>query len=118
MDSKGIRDRLLLLRRIQRAQFDLEFDFDLGSGLGEPQLDESLRGATISLNIAADRILEVLIHHVPCKACNGTGGWEDAGPNEGCAEFAPSQFIVCDVCNGSGYDDIAALGVGNDDDEV
>lgn len=69
------------------------------AGIDSGQLFE----AELSIGALYDGIRSLLITSLPCPTCNGQGGWEDCGPNEGCAEFAPCQDIECRTCSGRGW---------------
>lgn len=66
-------------------------------------IHDAVFGVVVNLSGLMDTIQTRLIQLYPCPNCKGEGGWEDCGPNEGCAEFAPCQSIDCPACHGRGF---------------
>lgn len=66
-------------------------------------IHDAVFGVVVNLSNLMDTIQARLIELQPCPTCKGTGGWEDCGPNDGCSEFAPCQFIECQTCHGEAF---------------
>jgi hypothetical protein len=69
----------------------------------DPADRELAASAARALSVLVDHIKQRIIDQDPCPTCGGSGGFDDCGPHDGCAEFAPCNWITCTHCHGEGF---------------